>query len=273
MVKGSSVTLSHWYKTLQAYCGIVGTFVVLMLGACGSQRLPGALLTEANQLYEEGNYADAVVAYEALVAIGVNDQVLYYNLGNAHLRMDQLGEAIANYRRAQRLAPRDQDIAINLAVARSQTQDLVAAPTQLENTNARFLVAQLLLPTRWVSANESAYLALSLWSVLSLLVVSTRIFPAVRRRLTYGMAVGAVLLGLSLVPLGMHLSGQWRPSAVVITPDVAIKSGPGVNYLTEFTLHDGTEVQIIETRMDWVRIVLPGDLQGWAPQIAFTVVN
>lgn len=89
----------------------------MLLAACVPQSIPGAALTEANDFYEEGQFIEAVAVYQALIAQGVDEPVVYYNLGNAYLRLDQLGYAIVNYRRAQQLAPRDQEIVDNLAFA------------------------------------------------------------------------------------------------------------------------------------------------------------
>jgi hypothetical protein len=38
--------------------------------------------------------------------------------------------------------------------------------------------------------------------------------------------------------------------------------------LTEFSLHAGADVRIIERREKWVRVAIPGGLQGWAPDDA-----
>ena len=36
-------------------------------------------------------------------------------------------------------------------------------------------------------------------------------------------------------------------------------------YLVEFDLHSGAEVQLLESRSDWRRITLSDNLQGWVP--------
>ena len=52
-----------------------------------------------------------------------------------------------------------------------------------------------------------------------------------------------------------------------------VTSGPGEQYVTEFTLHSGAEVRLIERRDYWVRLALPGgQLQGWVPAEAVEAV-
>ncbi|MCZ7672749.1 MAG: tetratricopeptide repeat protein [Chloroflexi bacterium] len=59
----------------------------------------------ANSLYENGRFAEAAQAYEQLVKRSVHDSAVYYNLGNAYFRQDDIGRAIFNYQRAAQLAP------------------------------------------------------------------------------------------------------------------------------------------------------------------------
>ena len=68
-----------------------------------------ASFDQANRLYEQGKYADAIVAYRGLLGQKQSSAALYFNLGNAFFKSGNTGEAIINYRLAQRLAPRDPD--------------------------------------------------------------------------------------------------------------------------------------------------------------------
>jgi SH3-like domain-containing protein len=54
----------------------------------------------------------------------------------------------------------------------------------------------------------------------------------------------------------------------VLAEQVDVYSGPGSDYLVEFTLHAGAEVRVVERRGGWMRIALPGGLQGWVPEAA-----
>ena len=76
---------------------------------------PRALFAEANTAYESGDYEMAIATYLDVVDMGVVDEDLYYNLGNAFYKTGQLGPAILYYERARRLAPRNDDINQNLS--------------------------------------------------------------------------------------------------------------------------------------------------------------
>ena len=52
----------------------------------------------------------------------------------------------------------------------------------------------------------------------------------------------------------------------MVVDELNVTSGPGTQYVTEFVLHDGAEVSMLEKRGNWVRLTLPGgETQGWVP--------
>ena len=54
---------------------------------------------------------------------GIENGKLYYNLGNVYFRMNDIGRAILNYRRAESYIPNDPNLHQNLSYARSRRLD------------------------------------------------------------------------------------------------------------------------------------------------------
>ena len=223
-----------------------------------------------NQSYEAGRYAEAIEMYEKIIATGVADSILYYNLGNAYFKHGDLGRAILNYRRAQRLNPRDTDIAANLAVARAQTVD------QLEITAEGSLTNLIQVAENWLTLYEASSLALFLWILLSFLAIVAILSERLRRFSLWGVAVLGLLLVIGLISMANRFyTERTYPPAVVVIPEVDVTSGPGSTeqYLVEFNLHTGAEVDLLESRPGWRRVALPGnDFQGWVPDEAIEQV-
>jgi hypothetical protein len=118
-------------------------------------------------------------------------------------------------------------------------------------------------------------LALILWVLICYFVVLAILVPRLWQLFGWVAAVLALFLAIGLVSTVNRLYTDWQyPPAVIVAQEVDITSGPGGadQYLVEFSLHAGTEVQILESRPDWQRISLPGDLQGWAPAEAVVEV-
>jgi len=96
---------------------------------------PSFSFDAANKLYYASKFPDAVAAYENILYSGQKSVALYYNLGNAYFKSGQIGKAIALYRQAQKINPRDPDIRANLQFARNQIQ----GPTLALSHGERFL--------------------------------------------------------------------------------------------------------------------------------------
>jgi hypothetical protein len=236
--------------------------VFVFITSCTPVAISGAPMTQANRLYETGEFAQAAAAYQTLADSGVADGILYYNLGNAYFKSGDLGRAILNYRRAQRLLPRDADIAANLTLARAQTKDQLGT----EESGLAQVVTRVLIG--WTTLNEAAALALGLWIVLCGLFVAKMLWRRWRGMpLQIVTIIVAVALALCVLSVGLRIAdAHGRPPGVIVADTVEVHSGPGTDYLTEFSLHAGAEVRVIEARAGWVRIALPGDLQGWVSE-------
>ncbi len=100
---------------------LLGLALVLLPTWAGSQ--PESEITRANQRYHQNQFQEAADLYERAVASGRENGHLYFNLGNAYFRMDDMAGAVFNYARAQTLLPRDEDIEANLEYALRQTVD------------------------------------------------------------------------------------------------------------------------------------------------------
>ncbi|HFQ82180.1 MAG TPA: hypothetical protein ENK33_12540, partial [Desulfobacterales bacterium] len=75
---------------------------------------------EAAELYNK-----ALLRYERLRRSGIHNAKLYYDIGNTWFRLHDMGRAILNYRRAQRYAPDDENLAQNLAFVKSLQPDKI----------------------------------------------------------------------------------------------------------------------------------------------------
>ena len=223
-------------------------------------------MAASNELYDSGRFVEAARVYQQLVDQGHRNGALYYNLGNAYYKQGDVGRAILNYRRAKREAPRDADVRANLELARGETIDLIDRDER--TALPRFLVA---IQSR-LTLNELATASLVLWAlVVSLLLAALYAGPGVLRRVAlYSTVIAGVLLVMGAGSLaGRAYEDSSRRYVVVVAEEVNVISGPGPQYVTEFTLHSGAEGQLIERRGSWARVALPGgDLQGWVVESA-----
>ena len=80
-----------------------------------------------NKAYMDGAYDKAVEEYSAILEGGEYSMELYYNLANAYFKMEKIGKAILYYNKALRIAPSQEDVLHNLAIAETRTKDKITA--------------------------------------------------------------------------------------------------------------------------------------------------
>jgi len=95
--------------------------------------LAGDEFKSACGLYDAGKYADAAAAFAHITP---KTAAVFYNLGNAQFRLEQLGRAVLAFERARQLAPTDPDILANLRFAEERLG--VAEVNQPAKPLARF---------------------------------------------------------------------------------------------------------------------------------------
>lgn len=215
----------------------------------------------ANQLYERGDYNEAVQLYEQATITSAD---LFYNLGNAYYQQGELGKAIANYRRALALAPRDADALANLALARAAREDQIPPVYDWTTTFANW-------HARWTT-NEVAVAALASWLIVGSVLFVWMTVPRWRRVAQWTLVP---LMGCLLVTgfaLGQRVTAPQQ--AVIVAESADVHTAPTANSVIQFTLHDGAEVDLLEQRNGWVKIDLLGDeSQGWLPMESVDVID
>jgi len=274
-------------KRTIAIFALMGLMVMILFGA--NQALlfakPPVATTDtmvtAKELYESGQFIQAAQAYQQLADQGFADSVLFFNLGNAFFKQGDYGRAILNYRRAEQLAPRDEDIAANLELARAraidQFEEIVTEP-ETTATGGNFIsrLAQVTQP--WLTLNELAMITLGVWFLfvaLAIVFSSTGRGSRWREALQYGLIGTSVVLIIGVAALGSRLYAKnVNAEGVIVAGEIDVTSGPGSQYSQEFSLHSGTEVKLIEQRENWTRLAIPGsELQGWIPAGAVEAIS
>lgn len=244
-----------------AALGFFALFVLVV--TAGTVAGQDEIVARGNAAYQEGDFAAAVEAYEAVLESGYRSAGLEYNLANAYFKDGSLGRAILHWERALELAPGDEDIQANLDLARSLTVDAVE-PLQ------RFWLFSVvswwigLLPAGWLRGLVSiGWISVSAGVVLRIL--SRAVWaPTAGRSL---IVVGSLLLLLFAPAMLVRETGIGLPEeAVVLADAVQVRSAPSAeDDLTLFEIHEGTKVRIDQRTGEWLEVVLEDGKVGWVP--------
>ncbi|GAB4346219.1 MAG: tetratricopeptide repeat protein [Candidatus Abyssubacteria bacterium] len=220
----------------------------------------------ANEEYKAGNYEVALKLYEGLLADAeLKTADMYYNLGNTYFKLGQLGNAIAAYRRALRIAPRDKDIEANLRHARNTAKDKLDRPKSTEVLRSIFFFHYGLSR----SETEAAFLCTY---TTALALASLYMFwkPRPLRWLVAVTALAACVFGGSTAIHAYHAANPRE--AVVVADKASIRTGPGEHYLTSFDLHDGAELEVRTRTNGWYQVALPDGRRGWLKESKVIII-
>ena len=213
-----------------------------------------------NRAYIDGNYEKAIEEYSVIIDGGEYSMKLYYNLANAYFKLGKMGKAILYYNKALRIAPSQEDIRHNLALAEAQTKD-------------RITVIPEFFLNRWLRTVRNA-MSCTAWSVLSLLSLALSLVFALLfllasrirwRKVGFYCAVCAAVL--FIVTTAFALSSRKdmlsHNEAIVLSSAISVKSSPDRSATDLFVLHEGTKVRILSEMDEWNEVVIADGKKGW----------
>jgi tetratricopeptide (TPR) repeat protein len=230
---------------------------------------PAQLFADANQAYQKGEFESAEMAYRKLVDAGVDSGTVYYNLGNACFKQKRLGEAIYYWQKARRRMPGDRDVRENLDLANLMIVDRIEIPSPPFPVRVLSRFAGLL------SATEESWLVLILFSAANILAGAYVL--ARNWRVAIRLLVGVVVTTTLFAVFGASLAWKiYRESStregIVVEAKADIRSGPGNDNVTVFTVHEGIQLQVRGSAGAWYQVTLPNGWSGWVQSQAVRIL-
>lgn len=236
---------------------------MLILGLrAGFSQPADSLFRMAAMEYKKGDYALAAQLYSDMIRDGVTSAEVYYNLGNCHFKMKDIGHAVLNYERALKLDARNPDVLYNLAIVNSLTKDDLQ-PAQRLFILQWWLDASSILPAQiWLGLHIFLFTIFLFFAGYFLIIKHDR-----KKRRGFRLAILSLVLSVLFLALGWqrHYSTQRVQEAVVVSEEVTVMSGPGADNtgLTDF--HEGTKLQVLGVADDWYEIKSSDGHRGWVP--------
>ncbi len=239
---------------------LFSVFILLVFGFSAVADEAANLFQLANQQYESGNYSQAAVTYEKILAAGQANWQVYYNLGNAYYKQKNIGKAILNYERAHRLNRDNEDIDFNIDLANLSVADRIPVMPQA------LIFIWLDRGIHLFSLEAAATVMLIFWV---LLFAGAIIWMLARRgflqnwgrRLAWG--AGAVWLIFMLIFGILAYEQATVQEGIVLASRVVVRSSPAEDATEIFILHEGVKVRLQERSGEWQRIKLADGKVGW----------
>ncbi|BFP41388.1 tetratricopeptide repeat protein [Flavobacteriaceae bacterium GF1] len=242
----------------KTYVGIIALFFLVS----GTYAQNEVLFQKATDAYNEGEYQKAIGFYEDILENGKHSAELYFNLGNCHYKLDEIGPSIYYYEKALLLKPNDSEIKNNLGFAQNMRLDAVE---EMPKTAMSRLHDTIVLS---LSADQWAYLAIAMIFLFVLgFIIYYILYSATKKRIAFIVANTALFISFFSVAMGYlaHKSYMAKNPGIIFEREIVVTSEPNERSEKVFALHEGTKVNVLESLEDWHKIRIADGQTGWLP--------
>lgn len=207
--------------------------------------------------YDNGDYKAALESYAGMLKNSPNavSPALLYNMGNCYYQLGDTAMAAVCYERAMRLAPRDSDVLVNLNLMRRKM--MLPERYKVEHPG------DLLVTGRDMLRLDEWILLAALALTVCLCALGLRSPGKSAWRIVLFTAIPVLLLAVIAAVCQIATLYSTAP-ALVIHRNAPVYSLPSTtNGKLERQLKEGEEVRLEETRLEWARIRIGEDEEGW----------
>jgi tetratricopeptide (TPR) repeat protein len=228
------------------------------------------IFDQANTLYNEGKFAEALDRYELILNSDKHSAALYFNIANTHYKLNNIAPSVYYYEKALALKPKDKDIINNLAFANNMRIDAIDNLPEVGLSRFVKQVTNSMSFNNW--AKVSVVLVMS-FVVFYLLYYFT--FSTGKKRFYFVSSVLSIVFAVITLVITFHNYNvviKQNP-AIVFAQESQVKSEPNLRSDEAFILHEGTKVQVIDTVNSWRKIKLSDGKTGWIPSKDIKTLN
>jgi tetratricopeptide (TPR) repeat protein len=208
---------------------------------------------EGNRFFVAGDYERAARSYQLELSADGHSSVTYTNLGLAHQKTGNIGEASLNFLRALSLDPTNQTAALALQQLTEEHQISAPAPSSLAP-----IFARLGNQTPWLIATTLA------WTGGFLVVMG--LLQKQGRKWWIGFGVVCFVAGKSFSAMALSSDPLFanRGLAVVTSPAaIEVKANPLEQAKGVARLNPGSAVEVLNTRGRWSYCAVADGRTGW----------
>ena len=239
--------------------------IMLVSNSTFSQKAD-SLFVEGNNAYSEGDYKESIKHYSQVLKKGYLSKAVYFNLANAHYKLNNVAESIYFYQKAKKLDPSDKAIQNNLKYAKQMRVDEIEPIPRPE--------------IKEFTKNTAFALSLGSWALLTIIsaflaLVAFIIYflksKTAQKRLFFGLFV---LLGSLALTSHILASTQERiisetQYAIIFPEEIKVYEEPNPKSDRLFNLHEGTMVSVESDFKGFSKIKLEDGSTGWVKSTHF----
>lgn len=260
-----AASLSRVFR-YRSWVPVFVTFLSLTIAATRGEAQSHAS-SEAEQQYQNGNFAAAAALWTAEINAAPNAFEPRYNAGLAAAQLGDWSRAWALWTSAFCLAPGNQDIAWNIRIAHQNTSAYDPVLQSLIEGDGLYAIIRLRSPAAWQTLSGQALWALGI--LLSLGIAALYLKP-IRKWAGPLLATGLLAAVLAHFSNWAHLkyAALGEPDTLLVVSEAPLLSIPTDLQQEQVSSSAGvgTVAKVEKTFLTWVKIQLPNGDSGWTRQ-------
>ena len=216
---------------------------------------------EANNLYNDSKYEQSIQVYLQILDSGAHSSELYFNIGNAYYRLNDIANSILYYEKSLKIDSSDNDVINNLNMVKNALiDDIAVVPTSFfdEQLNK---ISNLLDYSLW----GLVLISLSFIFLLLFIIYFFSNKPIIKRTAFTSLFFIIMIIALTaLISINAYEKNHLEKYAIIFSTKIEIKADPNERSENLLTLHLGTKVRIIDNFNDeWLKVKLVNGQEGW----------
>jgi tetratricopeptide (TPR) repeat protein len=221
---------------------------------------PEDTFEKANDAFADDKFPEAVQLYTSLLDEGLVSTELYFNLGNAYFKQNDLANAIFHYEKALQLNPADQEVRENLEIANTQTIDKIENAPESNLNMMVYTTTHLLKVNTWAWVSVTLSLSFGFFMVLYFKSGTTR-----EKRSTFLIAILFLVFGVTSLLFGRFQDQflEEQSFAIIFEDQVQVRVEPNTRSDVNFQMNKGTKVSTGSTFREFTQIELSDGSKGW----------
>lgn len=232
-------------------------YAAQLFAADSSQQMQQAL-----SLYNNAQYTQAAVMYEAILKTEQQSAALYYNLGNCYYRLKQTAPAVLNYERALQLSPNNANIQHNLTLANERVTQKTDVLPQLTIMQVWLRCCNLLNTNAWATI---ALLFMWIWAafILQKKALLNKQLATQKRFINIPNLLLLASLWSVVAAYTLYYQQYVQQFAIVNKPEIIVRELPTETSPSVVELSAGAKVNVLDSHADWWQIQLGSGQKGW----------
>lgn len=214
----------------------------------------------AVELYNNGNYNEAVNLFIEIINNGEHSDALYFNLGNSYYKLNDIPNSIYYFEKALKLNPNDKDIINNLSYSQNMLIDKIDLLPSNQLSDFLNHISMFLSIKQWLVIG---IIFLYFFLILFVFYFFKRVSNTKKRYFTYSTILFCASIIFILTAVTKFENQNSNLEAIIFEKKIDLRTEPNYRSEIQFNLNEGTKVNIKEELDDWILVELSNGASGW----------